>query len=204
VEIVTGGVRGAVDIGDATTVLLLAPEVRTRSTDACVAVLDGLGDRIDRAVPVTISLSAAEWRSVWEREVEDGPTLQACVDVDQETRSTVEATDGGPTVPIERVTDPTDLEALGRRVSDVLQRADEAGDSVGVAVHSLTGVLGHVDESTAFKFVYTLGEIARRVDGVVVFHLDPTAHDDETVETFRIVCDAIVGADRDRSRPAGQ
>ncbi|QLH84572.1 DUF7504 family protein [Halosimplex pelagicum] len=195
-------IRGAADIGDATTVLLLAPDVSDRPTDACMTVLDGLGDRIDRAVPVTISLPAAEWLSLWEREADTGPPLAACVDVDRTTRSTAETAGTDGAVPVERVVDPTDLEAIGRRVSDVLQRADDDGDRVGVAVHSLTGVLGYADEPTAFKFVYTLGEVARRVDGVVVFHLDPAAHDDETVETFRIVCDAVVDADRGRSAGA--
>ncbi|WP_436910984.1 DUF7504 family protein [Halosimplex marinum] len=198
------GIRGAAEIGDATTVLLLASDLRDRPTDPCVAVLDGLGDRIDRAVPVTVTRSATEWLSEWERETGGEPAVAACVDVERETRSTAAVDAGGtdtePPVPVERVADPTDLEGIGRRVSDALQRADEAGDRVGVGVHSLTGVLEHVDEPTAFKFVYTLGEVARRVDGVVVFHLDPTVHDDETVETFRIVCDAVVDADRGRSR----
>lgn len=192
-------VRGAADIGDATTVLLLASDVSDRPTDACVTVLDGLDDRIDRAVPVTISLPATEWLSLWERKIDAEVPLAACVDVDRTTRSVAETADIDGSVPVERVADPTDLEAIGRRVSDVLQRADDAGDSVGVAVHSLTGVLQHADEPTAFKFVYTLGEVARRVDAVVVFHLDPAAHDDETVETFRIVCDAVVEADRRRA-----
>ncbi|QPV61674.1 hypothetical protein I7X12_13030 [Halosimplex litoreum] len=196
-------VRGAADIGDATTVLLLAPDAYDHSTDACVTVLDRLGDRIDRAIPVTISLPAAEWLSQWERGADTGPPLAACVDVDRPTRSAAGAATADSTVPVERVVDPTDLEALGRRISDVLQRTADAGDRVGVAVHSLTGVLQHVDEPTAFKFVYTLGEVARRVDGIVVFHLDPGAHDDDTVETFRIVCDAVVDTDRGRSTAAG-
>jgi len=196
---VTGDLRATVDIGDATTVLLLAPDLQEQSTDACMAVLDGLGERVDRVVPVTVTHDASEWLSLWEREVDDGPAVAACVNVDRTTRSTVETVDE-PVVPVERVSDPTDLETIGRRVSDALQRADEAGDSVGVAVHSLTGLLEHVDEPTGFKFVYTLGEVARRVDGVVVFHLDPNAHDDETVETFRIVCEAVVDATHGRSR----
>jgi hypothetical protein len=203
---VTAGIRGATDIGNATTVLLLASDLRDRPTDPCVAVLDELGDRIDRVVPVTITRSATEWLSEWERETGSERAVAACVEVDRKTRSTAPVDAGGvgaePSVPVERVGDPTDLEGVGRRVSDALQRADEAGDRVGVGVHSLTGVLEHVDEPTAFKFVYTLGEVARRVDGVVVFHLDPAVHDDETVETFRIVCDAVVDADRGRSRTA--
>ncbi|WP_436929327.1 DUF7504 family protein [Halosimplex halobium] len=194
--------RGRAEIGDATTVLLLAPAVGDRPTDACVTLLDGLDGRIDRVVPVTITVPAGEWIGQWERESDGGPALGTCVDVDRTTRSAAVAGDDR-SVPVERVVDPTDLEAVGRRVSDALQRADDDGDRAGVAVHSLTGVLGHVDEPTAFKFVYTLGEVARRVDGVVAFHLDPSVHDEETVETFRIVCDAVVDATRGRSTSPG-
>ena len=92
---------------------------------------------------------------------------------------------------VEHVRDPTALERVGRLVSDVLQRAADNDQRVGVTVHSLSDLLQFVDEATAFKFAYTLSEVVRRVDGTVYFHLDPAAHDEETVETFSVVCDRV-------------
>jgi len=187
---------GAVDLSETPLVLLLAPAVRDRPMDACVRALEGIGDDIDRVTAVTITDSARDWLSIWDQTSMCESTPVTCIDVDGATRSTTTDVVSTARTQVERIRDPTDLEAVGRRVSDALDRADEADDATGIVVHSLTGILQHVDESTAFKFVYTLGEVIRRVDGIVFFHLDPGAHDAETVETFRIVCDAVVDWDR--------
>lgn len=179
----------------AATVLLLAPEVGSTAGVLSAAALDG-GRQPDRAVAVTVTGTAESWLDGWERR--GGPsTAITCVDVDGATRSAASESDRTtPGAEIERVTDPAALEELGRTVSDVLQRADDEGESVALFVHTLDDLLAHVDEATAFKFVYTLGEVVRRVDGVAYFHLDPDAHDPETVETFSVVCDRVVELDR--------
>jgi len=175
----------------AATVLLLAPEVGSTAGVLSAAALDG-GRQPDRAVAVTVTGSARNWVDGWERRARSNAAV-TCVDVDGATRSAAVATgdaDGG--VDIERVADPSALEELGRTVCDVLQRADDEGESIALFVHTLDDLLAHVDEATAFKFVYTLGEVVRRVDGVAYFHLDPDARDSETVETFSVVCDRTV------------
>ncbi|MFC7140215.1 hypothetical protein ACFQMA_10270 [Halosimplex aquaticum] len=193
------GSDGGTAFADATTVLLLASDVQNRSIDAGVRALRRVDEHVDRAAAVTIRQSASEWLSLWDRSPLSATMPVTCVDVDEDTRSAATEADGSSDPTVERVSDPTDLEALGRQISDVLERADDEDDDVGVVVHSLTGVLRYVDESTAFKFVYTLGEVTRRVDGVVFFHLDPEAHDPASVETFRILCDAVVQFDGPRS-----
>lgn len=185
-----------VNLSETTLVLLLAPAVRDRPMNACVRALEGIGDDIDRVVAVTVAGSARDWLSIWDGAVPSDAMPVTCIDVDTGARSMTQPVSAGATTQVERVHDPTDLEAVGRRVSDVLDTADEADEATGIVVHSLSGILQHVDESTAFKFVYTLGEVIRRVDGIVFFHLDPGAHDTETVETFRVVCDAVIDWDR--------
>ncbi|WP_436923238.1 DUF7504 family protein [Halosimplex amylolyticum] len=189
------GPDGDSEFAGATTVLLLAPDVQSRPIDACVRAFQRVDERVDRAAAVTITKSASEWLSLWDRSPVSTTTPVTCVDVDEATRSAASRSEDTAGATVRRVSDPGDLEALGRQVSDVLQQADEAGDDVGVAVHSLSGILRHVEESTAFKFVYTLGEVTRRVDGVAFFHLDPDVHEPATVETFRILCDAVVQFD---------
>lgn len=187
---------GAVNLSETTMVLLLAPAVGDRPMDACVRALEGIGEDIDQVTAVTVTDSARDWLSIWDRTSLSEATPVTCIDVDAGTRSTTQRVSSGATTQVDRIHDPSDLEAIGRRVSDVLDAADEADDATGIVVHSLSGILQHVDESTAFKFVYTLGEVIRRVDGIVFFHLDPGGHDAETVETFRIVCDAVIDCDR--------
>lgn len=175
----------------ATSVLLLAPDVRDTAASAAASLLECESHRLDRVVGVTVTESASSWLRAWQRHA-DASTRVSCVDVDGRTRAV--AGDGGESVvpSTESVEDPADLEKLGRTVSDVLEDAADGGERVGLAVHSVSDLLYHVDESTAFKFVYTLGEVVRRVDGTAYFHLDDRAHDSATVETFAAACDAVV------------
>lgn len=178
----------------AASVLLLAPDVRGRATTVTASLLERESREFDHVVGVTVTESASSWVRAWRRHA-DASTRVSCVDVDGRTRAV--AGDGGePVVPaVESVEDPTDLEKLGRTVSDVLERLAEDGDRIGLAVHSVSDLLHHVDESTAFKFVYTLGEVVRRVDGTVYFHVDPPSCDASTVDTFAAACDAVVHVD---------
>jgi KaiC/GvpD/RAD55 family RecA-like ATPase len=180
---------------EATSVLLLAPDVRDRATTVTASLLERESRDFDHVVGVTVTESASSWVRAWRRHADAG-TRVSCVDVDGRTRAV--AGDGGePVVPsVESVEDPTDLEALGRTVSDVLERSAEGDERIGLAVHSVSDLLHHVDESTAFKFVYTLGEVVRRVDGTVYFHVDPRECDSPTVDTFAAACDAVVHLER--------
>lgn len=187
------------DLDEATSVLLLAPAVRDAGASAVATLLEDDAQAHDHVVGVTITQAAEKWLGVMRRSVGPG-TEVSCIDVDGGTRSA--ATTAGAayaTVPVEQVADASDLETIGRTVSDALERADRSGERVGLAVHSVTDLLHHVDESTVFKFVYTLGEVVRRVDGTVYYHLDAAAHDEETVNTFAAACDAVVDLDGGRS-----
>jgi len=185
---------------DVTTELVLAPAVGSASVGACLDRIASDEPGFDSVVAVTVTGSAADWLERWDRHDELSSTSVTCVDATERTRSTA-FSGADPTrevtadATVQRVDRATDLERVGRKVSDVLQRADEGGERVGVAVHSLSDVVQRVDEATAFKFAYTLGEVVRRVDGTAYFHLDPAAHDEETVETFTVVCDRVTDAD---------
>lgn len=187
----TRGDDAAGVLGDATAALVLAPSVRDTAASATAALLES-GERThDRVVAVTVGQSADSWLRAWDRHV-DAATKVSCVDVAVGTRSAATTDGGARKIPFEQITEPADLESLGRTISDVLERTNDNGERVGLAVHSLTDLLGFVDEPTVFKFVYTLGEVVRRVDGAVYFHLDPAAHDEESVDTFAAACDAVV------------
>jgi KaiC/GvpD/RAD55 family RecA-like ATPase len=183
-------------LADATSVLLLTPAVRDAGASAAATLFEQGSKPHDRVVAVTVSQSAERWVQAWKRHA--GPLTEiSCIDVDDGTRSARTADGGCATMPVEQVASPSNLETLGRTVSNVLERASDDDERVGLAVHSVTDLLHHVDEPTVFKFVYTLGEVVRRTDGTVYFHLDAGAHGTETVNTFAAACDAIVELDGD-------
>ncbi|MEF8851681.1 MAG: hypothetical protein V5A28_04555 [Haloarculaceae archaeon] len=178
-------------LDDARSVLLLAPDVRDAAASAAASLLERESRQYDHVIAVATTESASSWVRAWNRHASD-TTRVSCVDVDGQTRA-VAGDDGEPVIPsVEPVESPADLEVLGRAVSDALERSDDRDERVGLAVHSVSDLLSHADESTAFKFVYTLGEVVRRVDGTVYFHFDGRTHDSATVDTFAAPCDAVV------------
>ncbi|MFB6150438.1 MAG: hypothetical protein ABEJ40_01405 [Haloarculaceae archaeon] len=177
------------DLEDATSVLVLALAVRSAVVDAYANLIDC--DEFDRVIAATVSRPPADWEHQ-----DDCPMRVSRIDVNGHTRSAADAGPEGAALPPDaEVSDPTDLEKLGRAMSDALERANEEGDRAALVVHSVSDLLHHSDEATVFKFVYTLGEVVRRADGKVYFHFDSRAHEADTLDMFETACDAVAELD---------
>lgn len=104
-------------------------------------------------------------------------------------------------VTVETVSTPTDLAALGIKLSQFLSTA--SGD-VAVCFDSVTALLQHVDLETAYEFLHTITLQFYTEGARVHFHLDPAEHDEATVATITSLCDAVVSFDETptvRGRP---
>lgn len=197
----TDGSGGSAPADETGSVLVLAPEIRDAGTRICTELLAGAERSVDHVVPVTVGQSPEDWIDIWTSGNGGRTERITCVDVDRLTRSASAATASpSGTVPVlgderdvtvERVTDLSDLTALGIEITDAIYEADVAGDRVGVAVHSLTDLLQCVDRQQAFFFVITLADRVRRQGGVAYFHLDRNSHDETTVDVFETACDAV-------------
>ncbi|WP_435174569.1 DUF7504 family protein [Halorussus sp. AFM4] len=89
---------------------------------------------------------------------------------------------------------PTDLTGVGMAVSDVIQAW--AGDDAQTVVcfDSVTEFLQYADRSTMYRFLRVVTRRFDAVDGFAHFHMDPDAHDTETIATLKSPFDAIVDA----------
>jgi|APHM01.1.fsa_nt_gi hypothetical protein len=106
----------------------------------------------------------------------------------------VEASDidhGVETVP------PADLTAVGVRTTELLDRWSTTDRQSVVCLDSVTDVLQHVSFETAFRFLHVFTNQLAAVDAVGHVHLDPTAHDDRTVQRVMELFDAVVEHDDD-------
>jgi hypothetical protein len=188
---------GADALGAASSVLVTTPDVRDAPVSACHGLLSNSGGDVDRVVGVAVCRSATDWLDAWERAGDGAATELTCVDVESSTRSAAASAGGGgrPAATVRSVPDATDLETLGDTLTDLLTAADE--ERVAVCLHSLSDLLGQVDQRSAFKFVTTLSELARAHDGVAYVHLDSRAADARTVDVFSTAVDAVVEFDDD-------
>ncbi|MDS0282790.1 DUF7504 family protein [Haloarcula onubensis] len=91
-------------------------------------------------------------------------------------------------VTVKSVSTPDDLTGLGITLSQALS----ANDDAVVCFDSLTTVLRHVATETAYEFLNALTGHLYAADASAHFHLDPAAHDPETVDALASLFDAIV------------
>jgi hypothetical protein len=159
----------------------------------------GAEGSIDHVVPVTVSRSPGDWVNARNRRAGDSTARTTHVNVDGLSRST--ATSTGASTSAVTVETVTDLTELGTKVTDVVRAASANGERVGACVYSLTDLLQYVDRRETFFFVTTLANCIRRADGIAYFHLDPHAHDEETIDVFRTACDAVFEAEGDAMHP---
>jgi hypothetical protein len=107
-----------------------------------------------------------------------------------ETRSTAaadvpSATVGpdGTTVSTTTVSEPGDLTGIGIKVSQCLSAWRDDDATTVLCFDSLTTLLQYADLQRAFRFLHMLTQQIENAGALGYFHIDPTAHDDQTVST---------------------
>jgi hypothetical protein len=79
---------------------------------------------------------------------------------------------------------PNDVTGLGMRLNNYLSDHDTDLQLV-VCFDSLTQMLQFTDVQSAFKFVHMFTGQLREVDAIAHFHMDPSAHDPQTVSRLK-------------------
>jgi hypothetical protein len=91
-------------------------------------------------------------------------------------------------VSIDGVATPSDLTGLGITLSQRLSACED----VVVCFDSLTAVLQYVELEPLYEFLHAVVGQLHAADARAHFHLDPTAHDSQTVEAVTSLFDAVV------------
>ena len=136
------------------------------------------------------------WLDEWREYVGESPARTAVVSVDDGTRSaaagrdsTAYEGDGGSTLSI--VESPDDLTGLGITIGSHLERWDDHPGRTLITLDSLTVLLQYVDLKRAFRFLHMMVNRVKSAGAVGHYHMDPAAHDDQTVATLASVFDAV-------------
>ena len=180
---------------DAHNVLLFAPPMEPCADDGCVDLLTVDPPAEEDVLFVTFVESPDERLDVWRsRAGHELPARVGFVDVDDETRSAaaagpVEAPGGGVTV--RSVASPADLTDVGIKVSTFLGDWEGDGNRTLLCFQSVTTMLQYVDLHRAFRFLHVLTGRVRATDGLAHYHLDPTAHDERTINTLKTLFDGV-------------
>lgn len=180
-------------------VLVLAPEGDGDTADeACGALLTGASPTEETVVLVCIGESPADRLAVIGRDGVDLPATVTVISTDEGMESadapegeSADRVESDTTVRTTVVSGPGGITGISHKLADVLTEWDE--DVQGrLCFYSITGLLAHAELSDAFRFLHLLTSHVSAVDGIAHFHMDPTAHDAETLGTLDGLFDTVM------------
>jgi KaiC/GvpD/RAD55 family RecA-like ATPase len=95
---------------------------------------------------------------------------------------------------IKYASSPVDMTGIGIKLSEFLELfyQDRGVEQTRVALHSLSALLMYSDLQTVFRFLHVFTGRIQSVDGLGLFSIDSTAHDDQTMNTLKQLFDGIV------------
>lgn len=182
-------------------VLLLAPSIGWAERDACTDMLGQQSLDITNVLHVLYMESPAERYEAVEEHLPHHPaetavvTVGACGLVQQH----------GPEPPhndyhVDSVADPADLTGLGMTLHDCLSAWRGDGYDVGVCFDSLSIMLQYVAFDRAYRFLNAFTNRLTDVGASGHFHLDPAAHDEQTVARLTSLFDSVIEVTNDGDR----
>ena len=94
---------------------------------------------------------------------------------------------------------PVDMTGIGIKLSETLESFYQGYgvDQTRVMVHSLSTLLMYSDLQTVFRFLHVFTGRIQSVDGLGLFCIDSTAHDEQTMNTLKQLFDGIVTTEED-------
>ena len=187
----------------ANSTLLLTPSFGDEAD--CVDLLHPDAAEETNVLWVSYTKSPDQQLRRWREHTDERPAEMGMVSVEDSTRSVAAEAggNGGPSgpslpetnAPVETVNSPNDLTGLGIRITEFLTDWEENGNRTVVCFDSLTALLQYVELETAYEFLHIITGRMAKTDAFAHFHMDPDAHDDQTVAIITSLMDAVVETD---------
>lgn len=186
-----GGVPIHDQLSGASNILVLVPSMAAGEEDLCMDLLTIEEPEDANVLAVDLTHTPDDRIAAWDEHVGVRPAALQLVSVGDTVRSTAAAS-ATPDPPVDIVADPGDLTGIGMAVTKYLERwADDDARAV-FCLHSLSALLQYADLERAFQFLHVLSGRFDAIDAVAHYHMDPSAHDERTVNTIASLFDAVV------------
>jgi hypothetical protein len=192
-----GGDDELSELADVSNVLLSAPSLGGAGEDACDSLLTRTSPSETNILVVTFTATPQEWVDGWMDSVGVSPVRGGIVSIGQ-----AEAAVDDPSWAVKTVENPSDLTGMGIELSELLSGMTTAAaddEHLVVCFDSITSLLQYADLQRAFRFLHVVTGRVKTAEGVGHYHLDPEAHDRQTLATLKGLFDAVVEVDEDGS-----
>lgn len=186
---ITEQIKASIHPGD--NLLVMCPSFMGDESRACLELLTLAPAAEVYALSILFTQSPGDHLNAWQHHVGSLPARSHIVSVDADTQSSATEHDMGD-LAVERVPSPQNLTRLGVEITDCLDEWTEAGPDrqITVCFQSISTLLQYVDIDQVFKFLDVLSERCRATGAISHYHLDPQAHDDQTIERLSRLFDA--------------
>ncbi|WP_227352967.1 DUF7504 family protein [Haladaptatus salinisoli] len=188
-------------LDDESSVLVLGSSMSTETDELCIDLLTRTTPEQENVLWITFTRSPDGCLQDWLSHAGERPANLRFLSVGETVRSVTAATAVQATTDvradpvIDTLSNPGDLTGLGIKTSEVLRQWHGDGNRTVVCFHSLTALLQYSDAQTVYKFLHVLTGRFATAGVTAHFHLDPDAHDAQTVNTLKTLFDAVVEFD---------
>jgi len=185
------------ELSDVSNVLLAAPSLGSAGQRVCDSLLTRTPPSETNVLVVTFGDTPQEWVEDWMDSVGVAPVRGGVVSIGQ-----AEAAVEDPSWAAKTVENPSDLTGIGIELSELLSGMATAADDdeyLVICFDSITSLLQYADLQHAFRFLHVVTGRVKTANGVGHYHLDPEAHDQQTLATLKGLFDAVVDVDEDGS-----
>jgi hypothetical protein len=173
-------------------VLVMAESMSDAKTDTCYELLGGADPADVDLLRVVYHRTPDRLVDEWEQHVGHQPANTVIVGVDDRVQSGTLA-NGGPDDETGGLTvlaaNPNDLTGLGMELNNALTELSKTDNDVYVCFDSVTALLQFVDTESAYKFLHMFTGQLHKVDARAHFHMDPEAHETQTVSRLKTTFD---------------
>jgi hypothetical protein len=173
-----------------TNVLVMAPSLSSEKDQTCLE-LQGAGSPAELDVlRITYSAAPGELVAQWRDHHGELPARMGIIIVGDQPGQHGSDVDLPDSVFV-ATANPNDITGLGMRLNNYLNDGNSDAQLV-VCFDSVTEMLQFAEMQPVFKFLHMFVGQVRDADGIGHFHLDPGAHDDQTVSRLKPLFDEAV------------
>ena len=183
------------EVDSGTNLLLTGPPL-TGKRSMMMDVLAAGTDRGDGAIVVTTKDGADRVLKDYEKRTPYGGKPVAVVDCVTRQQGVSEARDEAQ---VRYTSSPVDMTGVGIKFSELLEEFYErqAIERNRVFLDSLSTLLMYSDLQTVFRFLHVFTGRVQSVDGLGLYAIDSTAHDDKTMNTLKQLFDGVIETHED-------
>lgn len=181
-------------------VLMLAPPLDATAEEACLALLSAGATGASDVIGVTLTRSPDARLEAWRAHggLPDASRIGFVVTGEVVRSPTASTGETGSPLPstaepiLAAVSSPADMTGLGIELGEFFAEWADHEARLTLCFHTLTTFLQYADVRSAFTFLHELAGRVRDLGGLAHYHLDPSAHDEMTVNAFLGLVDAAV------------